>query len=277
MIYDSIINMKNIILITSNEIRHKFFRKILSNVKGINLKLCVVEDVHHRQSRQIYQDQNFSNTIKEYFQYRDKIENDFFYDFVNNVSDAKKIINCKKGEFNYKKNILRKIEDCKADLIISYGCSLIREKLINKYSNKFLNIHLGLSPYFKGVGSNFWAYIQNKPELIGSTIMMIDPGIDSGKIVHQLRAEIFLRDNFHTISARLIRDTVFALIKVIKNFKRIKKHKQWNSNISNTFYKKNFTDKEINKFDKINHIKLLGNYLKNKKKRDSKYKLIKVF
>ena len=50
-----------------------------------------------------------------------------------------------------------------------------KEELINKYSNKFLNIHLGLSPYFKGVGSNFWAYIQNKPELIGSTIMMIDP------------------------------------------------------------------------------------------------------
>ena len=276
MIYDvKIPYMKNIVLITSNEIRHKFFRKILCNTKGINLKLCIVEDTHHRQSRQIFKNKNLSKKIKEYFLYRDKIEDDFFFDYVQSVNEPKKIIKCKKGEFNFKEKILNKIEKSKPDLIISYGCSLIREKLINKYSNKFLNIHLGLSPYFKGVGSNFWAYIQNKPELIGSTIMMIDPGIDSGRIIHQLRTKIFMRDNFHIISARLIRDTVFALIKVIKNFKKIKSYNQWDSNISHTFYKKDFNDSKINVFDKINHAKLLNKYIKNKKKRDSKFKLIK--
>ena len=84
-----------------------------------------------------------------------------------------------------------------------------------------------------------------------------------------------MRDNFHIISARLIRDTAFALIKVIKNFKKIKSYDQWHSSIAHTFYKKDFDDRKINLFDKINHAKLLRNYVKNKKRRDSKFKLIK--
>jgi folate-dependent phosphoribosylglycinamide formyltransferase PurN len=47
-----------------------------------------------------------------------------------------------------------------------------------------LNLHTGLSPYLKG-GPNctLWALSGQQPELIGATIHVLDPGIDSGDIL----------------------------------------------------------------------------------------------
>lgn len=268
--------MKDIVLITSNEVRHKFFRRILANSKDINLKLCIVEDTTHKQSREIFKNTKASNRMKEYFHYRDAVENDFFSDFTDYVNGPKVIIKCKRGEFNNNRKILKKIETSKPDLIVSYGCALVKNYLIQKYGERFINVHLGLSPYYKGVGSNFWAYLENKPELIGSTIMMIDPGIDSGKIIHQIKPKIYFRDNFHIISARLIRDTAVSMIKILKKFNKLKKYNQRQFK-KKTFYKKDFNDNAILRFDRINHQKIFKNYLNNKKNRDKKLKLIKAF
>jgi hypothetical protein len=47
------------------------------------------------------------------------------------------------------------------DLIISYGCSIIKRPLIEYFDKKFINIHLGLSPYYKEGGTNFWPFVNN--------------------------------------------------------------------------------------------------------------------
>lgn len=240
------------------------------------MKLCIVEETSKQPSRVIFKNPKSSRLMKDYFHYRDKIEDDFFKEFVENTDESKNIIKCKSGEFNTNKKILNIIAKSKPDLIVSYGCALVKDYLIRKYGNKFINVHLGLSPYYNGAGSNFWAYIENKPELIGSTIMMIDPGIDSGKIIHQIKPEIFIRDNFHIISARLIKDTAFSIIKVIRKFNQLKKVNQWKYK-NKTYLRKDFTEDSIKKFDKINHQERFKKYLENKYKRNKKFKLIKAF
>ena len=49
---------------------------------------------------------------------------------------------------------------------------------------RLLNLHTGLSPYLKG-GPNctLWALSLQQPELIGATIHVLDPGIDTGDIL----------------------------------------------------------------------------------------------
>ncbi|MBS1624760.1 MAG: hypothetical protein JST83_12110 [Bacteroidetes bacterium] len=71
------------------------------------------------------------------------------------------------------------------DLIIVSGTRLIRKKLLSlQPSIGILNLHTGLSPYVKG-GPNCtnWCLARREPHLIGSTIMWIDAGVDTGNII----------------------------------------------------------------------------------------------
>ena len=66
--------------------------------------------------------------------------------------------------------------------------------------------------------------------MVGATFMHIDSGIDTGEIIHQIRADIFLGDSPHTIGNRLIKKMTRNYINLIVNFKSITKLKQLNVN-----------------------------------------------
>ena len=70
--------------------------------------------------------------------------------------------------------------------------------------NKILNLHLGLSPYYRGAGTNYFPFVNNEPEYVGSTFMYLDEGIDTGEIIHQIRPLINITDSFHQLSNRFL-------------------------------------------------------------------------
>ena len=77
--------------------------------------------------------------------------------------------------------ILKKALD--ADLMIIFGASWIRGPLIEQLvSRRAINIHIGVSPYYRGSSCNFWALYDNNPDLVGSTIHRLGRGLDSGNI-----------------------------------------------------------------------------------------------
>ena len=45
--------------------------------------------------------------------------------------------------------------------------------------------HPGITPWFRGAYSAFWALARGKPELVGWTVFLIDDGIDTGPIIAQ--------------------------------------------------------------------------------------------
>ena len=48
---------------------------------------------------------------------------------------------------------------------------------------KAINIHMGLSPFYRGSSCNFWALNDKNPEYVGSTIHYLSKGLDSGNII----------------------------------------------------------------------------------------------
>ena len=54
----------------------------------------------------------------------------------------------------------------------------------------------------------------------------IDEGIDTGKVIHQFRAKVFLGDSPHTIGNRLIKDMTPVYVKIIKSFNQLSNEKQ---------------------------------------------------
>ena len=76
--------------------------------------------------------------------------------------------------------------------------------MLKKYKKKFLNIHLGLSPYYKGSATNFWPFVNNELQFVGVSFLGIDDGIDTGPIIHQIRPDFKIGDSIHDVGNKLI-------------------------------------------------------------------------
>lgn len=81
------------------------------------------------------------------------------------------------------KETLETLEKFAPGVTIVSGTNLVGKKVI-RASEKIINLHTGISPYVKG-GPNCtnWCLAKNWFHLIGNTIMWLDTGIDTGRII----------------------------------------------------------------------------------------------
>ena len=138
----------------------------------------------------------------------------------------KKIINFlhKSGEKVFQKSsklFLKNKHLQSSELIISYGYKyIINNKILKKFKNKAINLHISYLPWNRGTYPNFWSFLENTPS--GVTIHIMDKGIDTGPIIFQKKI-------FHSKEATLV-SSYNKLEKNIeklffKNWNRIKKQK----------------------------------------------------
>jgi len=104
------------------------------------------------------------------------------------------------------------------DLIIVSGTRMVKNPMLQLPAEKgIMNIHTGLSPYIKG-GPNCtnWCLATGQPEYIGNTIMWIDEGIDSGKIIASDTVDIRNAANLSDIHIRVMNHAHDLCISAIK-------------------------------------------------------------
>ncbi|XXY12792.1 formyl transferase [Sorangium sp. So ce216] len=74
----------------------------------------------------------------------------------------------------------------KPDIIAVMGSSLIKSELLKMGRVGIVNLHGGITPYYRGSDGIFWALYQGKPEMAGMTVHFIDASIDTGNIIAQV-------------------------------------------------------------------------------------------
>jgi methionyl-tRNA formyltransferase len=90
------------------------------------------------------------------------------------------------------------------DVVLVFGTGLLKPALLDRFPGRAVNIHLGLSPYYRGAGTNFWPLVNGEPEYCGATIHYLDAGVDSGPIIAHVRPPIQAGDGPHDIGNRTI-------------------------------------------------------------------------
>jgi hypothetical protein len=71
-----------------------------------------------------------------------------------------------------------------ADAFIVFGASYIKGPLCEHLvARRCYNIHMGVSPYYRGSSTNFWALFDGQPEFVGATIHLLTAGLDSGPML----------------------------------------------------------------------------------------------
>lgn len=102
------------------------------------------------------------------------------------------------------------------EAVVIYGTGMIKSPLLEAYGGRMINLHLGLSPYYRGTATNFYPLLNDEPEYVGATIHLIDPGIDTGPIIHHARPEIVAEDMPHTVGCKAILAGIEKLIQALE-------------------------------------------------------------
>lgn len=88
------------------------------------------------------------------------------------------------------------------DVLLDHGTSIVDDRVI-KLADVALNLHWGISPYYRGVRCTEWALIFRDPYNIGATVHTLTPEIDGGAIIGQARAEVAAGDTAFSINMQL--------------------------------------------------------------------------
>lgn len=110
------------------------------------------------------------------------------------------------------------LQDRRVDVVVVYGTNLIKSPLLERFDGRMINMHLGLSPYYRGTATNFYPLVNDEPEFVGATIHLIDAGVDSGAIIHQARPQIVADDMPHTVGCKAILAGIRKLIQSLEEF-----------------------------------------------------------
>lgn len=84
------------------------------------------------------------------------------------------------------------------DLVIVNGTRIISRKVLEAINCSFINIHAGITPYYRGVHGAYWALVNNDISKCGVTVHLVDKGIDTGGVLAQANIEMNTADNFST-------------------------------------------------------------------------------
>lgn len=109
----------------------------------------------------------------------------------------------------------------KTDYIILAGyLSILSNSFIEKWTEKIINIHPSLLPKFGGKGmygmNVHRAVIEAKEKESGATIHFVDSGIDTGKIITQVKVPVLENDSPEDLQKRVLEQEHKLLIKGIK-------------------------------------------------------------
>jgi methionyl-tRNA formyltransferase len=106
------------------------------------------------------------------------------------------------------------------DLIFLFGTSILSEEWLTRFPRRIINLHLGLSPYYRGSATLFWPLANNEPECVGATIHLAEKHVDSGQILARVKPELSVNDNYYSINYKTIRQTIDTLPDVAMRYVR---------------------------------------------------------
>lgn len=103
--------------------------------------------------------------------------------FVNSVND---------------KECIEALKKINPDIVVVNGTRIISEEVLNCVNAKFLNLHAGVTPKYRGSHGAYWALYNNDAVNAGVTVHFVDKGIDTGNIIYQSTISVTEKDNFTT-------------------------------------------------------------------------------
>ncbi|OBQ74896.1 formyl transferase [Mesorhizobium erdmanii] len=102
---------------------------------------------------------------------------------------------------------LQAIQKIQPGVVLLNGCRLISKEMLSKMPCPVLNYHAGITPKYRGMNGGYWALTSGDPQNFGTTVHLVDAGVDTGGVLKQARGKSKKGD---TISSHALRQTAFS-------------------------------------------------------------------
>ena len=105
------------------------------------------------------------------------------------------------------------------DIVVIVTTRILSKKTLECVNAKFINIHSGITPLYRGLHGAYWALINKDKENCGVTVHLVDEGIDTGSILYQdtITDSITPKDNFMTYTYLQLAKALPLLKESIRN------------------------------------------------------------
>lgn len=104
------------------------------------------------------------------------------------------------------------------DLVLIFGCHMIRNPLLEALQMPAVNLHLGLSPRYRGSATLFWPFYNLEPNHAGCTFHQIVHEPDAGNILHQCRPELKHGDIIHDVACKAVVKATDDMVTLLGDF-----------------------------------------------------------
>ncbi|WP_197408322.1 formyltransferase family protein [Campylobacter iguaniorum] len=112
-------------------------------------------------------------------------------------------------------NSVEFIKKIKPDVVFIFGTEMIREPLYSVLPKMTINLHLGLSPRYRGSATLFWPFYFLEPNWAGSTFHFITNKPDAGGIIHQTLPILEKGDTIHQVACKVVKQSSIEVRRII--------------------------------------------------------------
>lgn len=116
-----------------------------------------------------------------------------------------------------KEGCLEAIQFLQPDIIVVNGTRIISKKILQSTQAIFVNMHVGITPHYRGSHGGYWALRNKDIANFGTTIHLIDAGVDTGAVIKQVFIKPDKPDNFATYPVLQVAVGIAALKEVLTN------------------------------------------------------------
>lgn len=247
-------------ILTSNDIRHRYFVNVMCG--DLNVAAVGYQDTAYSPRDQALQEaaarvaaqqmaelnERAAAIVRHHFAERTRQEQRFFGHQAGFRTDsaACRVRHLTIETLNSEETV-RWLREAGVDAVLVYGTSLIRPPLLDAFPDRMINMHLGLSPYYRGNATNFYPLVNNEPEYVGVTIHHIDAGIDSGDILHHGRAEATADDMPHTFGCKTIEVGVRLMLRTVRELEAgtLVRVPQWHPPNARLYRRKDYHPEQV--------------------------------
>lgn len=231
-------------VLTSTHRRHIYFANYLVSHLPVSV---VVSEQKSAEPREVGLNASESKLLQNYFDERERTEIEMLPnadDFIK--TDKVEILRVGAGAIN-NSDTIHVLESRGIDTLAVFGTGLLKEPLLSSYSSRIVNIHLGVSPYYRGSATNFWAMYNEDLHLVGSTIHFIDAGVDTGDIICHVLAIPKPDDSPHEAGIRIIQMSVVQMSHVLRRLavEPVPTVKQWIPEKAYIYRRSDFTAQKL--------------------------------
>lgn len=261
--------MHKVVIITGDALRHHYFVSQLRKTLDVAGVIFETKTDQTKKFASVSEDYDIAT---RHFRLREESEEKWFGGKINLSGIVS--LSVETGQSN-SEVCFEFVQNLKPDFILLYGSSIIKNPILEAYDGKIINLHLGLSPYYRGAGTNFWPLVNGEPECVGGTIHLATLKVDAGDILYQVRPQITAGDNPHDIGNKTIAAAVAQIPAIVEAYHagHIQPQKQ-NLTEGKVFRRKDLTTQAIEQLYQNFENGLVRDFLNNREQRLQAYPII---